>query len=62
MNRLKEIRRLKGMTQYELVMAIRLYQTRIFQWERGYYIPRKSEKEALAEALKVSVKDIFPNE
>lgn len=62
MNRLKEIRRSKGMTQHELGKAIGLYQTRIFQLEREYYIPRKSEKQTLAKALKVSIKDIFPDD
>jgi transcriptional regulator with XRE-family HTH domain len=61
MNRLRKIRKLKGFTQYELGKAIGKYQSRIWQWENGFYVPKEHEKQALARVLNVDVNDIFPD-
>ncbi len=60
MNKLREIRKLKGLTQYELGKAIRKYVSFISNVETGKYDPWPNEKEALAKALGVQVSDIFP--
>lgn len=62
MNALRDMRKAMGLTQYKLAELAGTYQTRIWQWEHGYYEPKKSQKKALALALKLTVKDIFPDE
>ncbi|MFH0763477.1 MAG: helix-turn-helix transcriptional regulator [Candidatus Omnitrophota bacterium] len=62
MNRLREVRKTRGLTQYNLAKLAGTYQTRVWQWEHSHYIPRKSQKEALAIALKTTLTDIFPDE
>lgn len=59
MNKLKEIRKLRGLTQYELGRAIGRSQAFIWQVEHGYHHPRIWDKRALAEVLRVQVSDIF---
>ena len=60
MNRLKEIRNLRGLTQYELGNRIGKYQSRIWQLEKGYYGPKEWEKVAIAKVLGVEINEIFP--
>ena len=62
MNRLKEIRKQKGLTQQELGRAVGKYQSFIHNIERGYYKPTMQEKEALARLLGVEISDIFPRD
>lgn len=61
MNRLKDMRNRKGLTQYELGKLIGKYQSRIWQLEKGYYPPREWEKCAIAKALGVAIDEIFPD-
>lgn len=60
MNKLKQIRKRKGLTQYELGKTIGKYATFICKVERGKLWPWTSDREALAKALSVQVNDIFP--
>ena len=60
MNKLKETRKLKGLTQYQLGKTIGKYASFISKVETGKLWPWTSEKEALAKALDVQVSDIFP--
>jgi DNA-binding XRE family transcriptional regulator len=60
MNRLKEMRNRKSLTQYELGRLIGKYQSRIWQLEHDYSLPRQWEKEAIAKVLMVDLKEIFP--
>ena len=60
MNKLREIRKQRGLTQYELGKAIGKYVSFISNVETGKLSPWTSEKEALAKALGVQVSDIFP--
>ena len=62
MNRLREIRLLRGLTQYQLAKLVGTSQARIWQWEHGYYTPKEEMKYALAKALDVTVKELFPLE
>jgi DNA-binding XRE family transcriptional regulator len=59
MNKLKEIRRQKRLTQIELGQAIGKYQSFIHNIEKGYYLPTDEEKQLLAQVLRVNVSDIF---
>ena len=61
MNRLKEIRKQEGFTQVELGKEVGKYQSFIHNIERCYYFPTEKEKQELAQALGVSIPDIFPD-
>ena len=61
MNRLKELRCLKGLTQYKLAELTGTYQTKIWLIENEYYAPKEHEKQTLAKILNVDVNDIFPD-
>lgn len=61
MNRLREIRKQKGLTQYELGKAIGKYASFITKVERGKFWPWMSDREALAKVLGVQISDIFPD-
>ena len=60
MNRLKEIRQRKGLTQYELGKLIGRYQSKVWLWERDYYRPNEKERREVARVLEVEVAEIFP--
>ena len=62
MNKLKDERQKKALSQYELGKLIGKYQSRIWQIEKGYCPPREWEKEALAKVLDVGVETLFPPE
>ena len=62
MNRLREIRKQRRITQQELGRAVGKYQSYIHNIEKGYYTPSMQEKEYLAMSLELKVTDIFPNE
>lgn len=61
MNKLREIRKQRGLTQYELGKAIKKYQALIWQIEKGYCQAKVRVKLALAQVLGVGISDIFPN-
>jgi len=60
MNRLKETRERKGISQYELGRLIGRYQSLIWQIEHGYHEPDEAEKEEIAKVLGMDVNEIFP--
>jgi len=60
MNRLKEARERKGISQYELGRLIGRYQSLIWQIEQGYHEPDEAEKEEIAKVLGAAGTDIFP--
>jgi len=60
MNRIKEVREQKGITQYELGRLLEKYQSWVWQVENGYCEPKGWEKEAIAKALCADVSEIFP--
>jgi transcriptional regulator with XRE-family HTH domain len=60
MNRLREIRFFKKVNQYQLALLSGVYQSRISLAENGLIELRKDEQKAIAKALKVSVREIFP--
>ena len=62
MHKLKEYRFKLHTTQRELAYQCGVSQTTIHVIERGWKIPGNELKHAIAKALKVSVKDIFPDE
>jgi len=59
MNRLRLIRLTKNITQLELGLLSRIHQPKISLIERGLVVPTESEKKRLADALNVSVVEIF---
>jgi len=61
MNRLKELRQEKGLTQYELARLIGRYQSKVWLWEKGYYQPNEQEKMEIARVLGVEINKIFPD-
>ena len=61
MNRIKELRLAKGLSQYKLAELSATSQTRIWQWENGYYTPTLLEMDFIARALGATVKEVFPD-
>jgi transcriptional regulator with XRE-family HTH domain len=59
-NRLREIRRSKGLSAVDLEVLTGIDYQRIYQTERGIVKPSFSEKATLSEALGSSIKEIFP--
>jgi DNA-binding XRE family transcriptional regulator len=60
-NKLKEIRiKEKEMSQWRLSQISRVHQSRISLLENDLVVATKDEKEKLAEALRFSVEEIFP--
>jgi transcriptional regulator with XRE-family HTH domain len=60
MSKLREIRVVRGVTQFDLRLKTGIHQTKISHFEHGYMTPREDEKLALARALHVKVQEIFP--
>jgi len=59
-NRIKARRFINNQTQDVLSNLTGLDRPKISRIENGFVEPKQSEKEALAKALKTSVKDLFP--
>jgi len=55
---LAEARFRKGLTQWDLKVKTGINQTKISLIERNYVVPRKEEKERLANALGVKAEEI----
>lgn len=60
MNKLREIRFLKGLTQIELEKKSGIHRTTISPIEAGYIEPSSEQKMRLAHALEVPLTDIWP--
>lgn len=60
MSKLKETRKAKGLSQYQLGRAIGKYQTRIWLLESGYAEAGEEERERIASVLGVGVAEVFP--
>ena len=54
MNRIKELRREKGLTQAELAKVLFVNQTAVSQWERGATMPSPNMLNTLADYFHVS--------
>ena len=59
MNRLREIRVVKRISQFRLGLSTGIHQSKISLIENGLFEPREDEKERLAEALNVQVEEIW---
>ncbi len=59
-SKMREKRFFAGMTLADLWLKTKINQGKLSQLERGIFIPTQKEKEAIARALKSSVKEIFP--
>lgn len=59
-NRLRDVRVLKRITQFQLRLSTGIHQSKISMIENGLILPRGDEKKALAKALGVSQGDLFP--
>jgi len=58
-NKLRETRVVKRVSQFQLKLATGIHQSKISMIENGLIDPREDEKEKLAKALGVAVKEIF---
>ena len=61
-NRLREIRVIRRVTQFDLRIKTGFSQTMISYWERGLLQPTEEQKKKLACALGLDVKEVFPQE
>jgi transcriptional regulator with XRE-family HTH domain len=59
MNRLREIRVIRRITQFQLRLSTRIHQSRISMIENGLIEPREGEKQRLAKALHVKSEDVW---
>lgn len=62
MNRLREIRVVKRISQFQLRLQTGIHQSKISLLENGLIPPREDEKLRLAKALHVPAEKIFPQE
>lgn len=60
--KIKELRKLRGLTQLELAEKIQATEARISNWERGENNPDKEILGRLAEALGVKISDLYSDE
>jgi transcriptional regulator with XRE-family HTH domain len=61
-NRLREIRREKGLSAIDIHVLTGIPFSRIYYIERGTYIPTSTQKEAIAQALGHPLEKVFPRE
>ena len=61
-NKLREIRVVRRVTQFDLRIKTGFSQSLISYWERGLLYPREDQKKKLASALGLSVREVFPSE
>ncbi len=59
-NRLRAIRVINRVTQFDLRIRTGFSQTMISYWERGLLEPTEDQKAKLASALGLNVKEVFP--
>jgi transcriptional regulator with XRE-family HTH domain len=61
MNKLREIRVVKRITQFQLRVSTGIHQSKISMIENGLVAPREDEKKRLSKALGVKADEIFGN-
>lgn len=59
-DKIKEYRKLKGLTQKELAKAVGMGDTTIANYEKGLRTPKKNTLFKLANAFDISIDDLFP--
>ncbi|MVX58203.1 helix-turn-helix domain-containing protein [Streptococcus danieliae] len=59
-SKIKEYRKLRGLTQKELAQKIKMGDTTIANYEKGFRSPKKDTMFALANAFDISIDDLFP--
>lgn len=59
MNRLREVRVLKRLTQFQLRLQTGIHQSKISMLENGLIIPREDEQHKLAKALGMRPEEIW---
>jgi len=59
-NRLKEIRRKRKLTAFQLGNAVGVRETTIYRYESGDLLPRLDVMQALAMALDSTLDELFP--
>lgn len=59
-NKIKEYRKLKGLTQKELANKVDMGDTTIANYEKGFRTPKKNTLFKLANAFDISIDDLFP--
>ena len=59
MNRLREIRAVRRITQFQLRLSTGVHQSKISMIENGLVTPREDEKKRLAKALGTRVEEIW---
>ena len=59
-NKIKEYRKLKGLTQKELAKTVGMGDTTIANYEKGLRTPKKNTMFALAKAFNIPIDDLFP--
>ena len=59
MNRLREVRVVKRVTQFQLRLSTGIQQSKISMIENGLIEPREDEKKRLAKALGVGLEDLW---
>ncbi len=59
MNKLKEIRAVKRITQFQLRISTGIHQSKISLMENGLIFPREDERKKIAKALGVMPADIW---
>jgi len=59
MNRLREVRVIKRITQFQLKLQTGIHQTKISLIENGFVCPREDEKKRPARALGVGIEELF---
>lgn len=60
MNRLREVRVVKRITQFQLRLSTGIHQSKISMIENGFIEPNEDEKQRLAKALGSNPKRVFP--
>lgn len=57
--RLKELRLLRNLTQYELAKSLNIKRSTVAMWELGKSMPRSDKLQQLAEILGCSIDDLY---
>lgn len=60
MNKLREARVLKKITQFQLRISTGIHQSKISLIENGFIAPKDTEKKLFSNALGVNIEDLFP--
>ncbi|MCD6550684.1 MAG: helix-turn-helix transcriptional regulator [Thermotoga sp.] len=58
-NRLRELRKLRGLSQYEIASRLKIPRTTYANWEQGICTPRLEMALKLAKLLGVSIEKLF---